>query len=324
MYFLLYGEDTYRSTKRLAHHRERFLGTRDPSGLNAVAFEAKRDGLDPLREAMLTVPFLADRKFVVARGYLGASKDDQEQLVEALPHLPDTTNLIFIEDEAGETLAKSPLFAVLRGAEHTQEFRPVSPAEVGRFFVGELNALGVGLTRDGEQAVVSLLAPDSWQIIQEAEKLAAWCQARGLAEADAKAVREVVTGSKEEPAFAFLDACVAGQPRQAAALMTALFEGGQSEHQILSAVTRQIRTLVAVRDFLDRGLRDEGAIAAALHAHPYPIGKAIRACAKLDAPLLERLYDAALDVEKDLKTSQTDRNAVELLAIQLAGAIGKR
>jgi DNA polymerase-3 subunit delta len=324
MYFLLYGEDTYRSMKRLAQLRERFLGTRDPSGLNAVSFDAKRDGLDPLREAILTVPFLADKKFVVARGYLGASQDDQETLAEALPHLPDTTNLVFIEDEDAAGLAKSPLYPLLCQSEHTQEFKTVSPTEVGRFFVGELAALGVELTRDGEQAAVALLAPDSWQIIQEAEKLAAWCQARGLTKADVKAVQEVVTGSKEEPAFAFLDACVAGQPRQAAALMTALFEAGQSEHQILAAVSRQIRTLVAVRDLLDRGVRDQGAIAAALKMHPYPIGKAVRACAKLDAPLLERLFDAALDVEKDLKTSQTDRAAVELLAIQLAGAIGKR
>jgi DNA polymerase-3 subunit delta len=324
MYFLLYGEDTYRSTQRLAQLRERFLGTRDPSGLNAVAFEAKRDGLDPLLEAVLTVPFLAERKFVVARGYLLAASGDQERLAEALPHLPETTNLIFIEDEPGAGLAKSPLFALLRGAEHTQEFRAVSAAEVGRFFVGELSALGVELTPDGEQAAVAMLAPDSWQIIQEAEKLAAWCQARGLEQADAKAVREVVTGNKEEPAFAFLDACVAGQPRQAAALMAALFEAGQSEHQILAAVSRQIRTLVAVRDFLDRGVHDPGAIAAALHQHPYPIGKAVRACAALDGPLLERLFDAALDVERDLKTSQTDRAGVELLAIRLAGAIGKR
>jgi DNA polymerase-3 subunit delta len=324
MYFLISGDDTYRSHRRLTHLRERFLGTRDPSGLNVMDLESNRDGLPPLLEAILTIPFLADRKFVIARGYLQAPAADQQTTADFLAKLPETTNLIFFEGCAAADLEKSPLYPLLKGEKHTQDFPSVGPGETLKIFTEELENAGIRLTKGACVLAATLLPPDSWQITQEAEKLIAWCGGRGLMEADEAAVREVVVGSKEEPSFAFLDACLAGQVKQAVIAVEGLLAADQNEHQVLAAITRQIRTLVAVRDCLDRGLGDKREIAAALKMHPYPVEKAIRSCSRLDAALLRRIFDATLDTEANLKTGQADRSAVELLAIRLAAATGKR
>ena len=345
MKFLLSGDDTYRSTRRLAHLRERFCGlpadqspaalakadTSEGACLNVIEIEAGRDGVEPLLEAMLTVPFLAEKKLVVARGFLRAESADQEEIAVALPRLADTTSVIFFENAPAKEIAAAPLYPLLRDEKHTQDFPAVAAGEAGRFFAGEMESRGVSLTPAAVHLAAELIAPDSWQIIQEAEKLAAWCLARGLDVADEKAVAEVVTSNKEEPAFAFLDACLSGQPRRAIARLASLFAAGENEHQVLAGITRQIRTLVAVRDFLDRGVSDKQTIARELKLHPFPVEKAMRAClpagqagSSLDAALLRRLFEAALDVERQLKTGENDRAAVELLAVRLAAAAGKR
>lgn len=318
MFFLISGEDTFRSTQRLAHLRERFCGLRDTSGLNVVNLESRQDGVTPLLEAMLTVPFLAEKKLVIARGYLAAGEEDQRQISGALERLPETTHMIFFEEASAADLAKASLYPLLAKQKHSETFAPVAASEVGGLFAEEVKANGIKLTPEAERLAVTALAADSWQIVQEAQKLAAWCAANGQDTADVAAVEAILCGSREEPAFAFIDACMNGQTKRAVVLLADLFAAGQNEFQVLGAVTRQIRTFVAVRDLLDRGVRDKNAVAKELKMHPYPAEKTMRACERFDAQLLRRLYEAALETDMDLKTGRADRSAVELLAVRLA------
>src|SRR5512142_2878911 len=98
MFFLLYGEDTYRSKKRLAAMRERFSATRDATGLNASVLRAKDADVDAVCEALFSSPFLAEKKLVILDGFLRSPAADQERIKDALARKPESTNAIFFED----------------------------------------------------------------------------------------------------------------------------------------------------------------------------------------------------------------------------------
>ena len=318
MLVLLFGEDVYRMNRHLAQLRDDFCRAHDPQGLNVFSFDAGKGGAEDLLEASLTVPFLSGEKFVVARGFLSSAKAVQESLLASLDRVPESTTLVFVERATTRDLSKSPLYNVLSGKPGSREFPAITPRSVASTFAAELRSRGVSLVRGAERHAAAMLPADSWQIVQEADKVAAYVVAHGRTEVTVEDLSEVISGGREESVFSFLDACLEGDPGGAVGQLVSLMDGGMSEYQVIGAVTRQVRTLVAVRDALDRGVVDKAVIAREMKMHPYPVEKAMRAVRNVQSKILRRLFGLCLDTETSLKTSGSGREAVELLAVRLA------
>jgi DNA polymerase-3 subunit delta len=318
MFLLLYGEDGFGVTERLAGMRDEFRRTSDPQGLNMHSFESGTDNAADLLAAVLTVPFLSGGKFIVARGYLSVPKADQTALLDLLGRIPEETVLVFVEMLRGRDLSKSPLFDILSRQAGSREYPAVTSRNVASVFVSALRSRGVSLEFGAEAVAASLLPADSWQIFQEAEKVAAYAAARGTSSLSPEVLNQIISGGRDESILSFLDACLDGNPKSAAGELVTLMDGGMSEHQVIAAVSRQVRTLVAVRDFIDRGMADKSVIARELKLHPYPVEKAMRAVRATPSAILRRLFGLCLDTESALKTGASGREAVELLAVRLA------
>lgn len=305
MYLLVYGDDTYRSRKKLAAMRERFRQTRDASGLNEARLRASDDGFDRVQEALFSSPFLAERKLVVLEGYLGAPKDLQERIAESLGRKPDSTVVIFYEESSASSFAKSPLFAVLKGSEFTEEFPGLSPAQAERFVAVECQDHGVRMDPRAARTLVSLCGSDTWSLHQETAKVAAYAKAKGMPSVTEAVVHEMVDGERDESVFSFLDACTAGKAGQAMVLLERLMDSGTAELQVAAMLGKQVRTMVGARDLMDRGVADKQAVASALGVHPYPAGKAMAAVRRSSLGSLVSLHDGIVETERLLKTGGT-------------------
>ncbi len=314
MRFLVYGEDTFMSGRRLAQLRESF-GNGD-----IVTVNAGKNGLAELSEAVLTVSFFGGNKLVIAKGFLQALKDIQSGVSALLERVPKEITLVFYEDVARADLSKSILFSDLDAQKESREYPAIREQAVGQIFSDEMRRHGITLSPEAARQATAVLPTDSWQIVQEAEKLAAWCKAQGKQRAELSDLTVMTSGDQEERTFAFLDACLDGDLKQATKLMEETLNSGVSEYQLLASIMRQVRTLVAVRDYIDAGVADKMAIASKLKMHPFPVGKAMVPARRMSPSLLKKIFNACLDVEMEMKTSQTGREAIEVLAVKLTAA----
>lgn len=307
MFFLVYGEDTFRSRRKLAALRERFSSTRDASGLNAVVLRAADVDAEQVAEALFASPFLADRKLVILEGFLSAAKDEQEQMMELLGRKPESTVAIFYEDEGAEALAKSPLLPLLASQKFTEEFAALSPMSAERFVAEECAAASVGIRPAASRALVTSVGADAWLLHQEVAKLSAFAAATGAKEITEAMVRDMVPTAREESIFPFLDACTDGRCADAAKMLEDLLEAGVAELQVVSMLTKHYRTLVAVHDLVARGERDKNAVARRLGIHPFPAGKAMNAVRNASAGALKKQYETLVEIERGFKTGTKAR-----------------
>lgn len=320
MQFLIYGADTFRSRKTLAAARDNFIAKRDATGMNVAVFRAAGADPDEVAEAVATSPFLAEKKLVILDGFLRSGKKIQERIGEAARVKPDSTVVIFFEDCAADEITDSPLFSKLRAEKFSVECAAPTPA------VMVAEAKKIGADRDlsfalgALQNLLVLVGTDMWKLSAETEKLCAYAAAKSSAVITAEMVRLLASGDQEASIFAYLDACSARQPQRAAPLLEQLYEDGMAELQIISTLSRHIRSLLAVKDLMAQGIRDKNAVAKAAGIHPFVASKAMSAVrAFSEVELTARLGDL-LELESSIKTSSSgkSRSALTLLSHKVA------
>jgi len=306
MYFLLYGEDSNRSRKKLAAMRERFSAQRDATGLNATVIKAKGADMDLVLQEVYASPFLAEKKLVILNGFLRADAEDQQRLAEVLPKKPESTNVIFYEDAGAKDLAKSPLLPLLQQQKFTEECVAQTGAALEQSLTAEAAADGVTLQPAAAHALVAACGDDSWRIREELAKLSAYARATGAtAVITPNDVRELVTGTTEESVFELVDACTDGRAGAAAVMLERMLEQGTAPLQVVALLAKQYRMLIAAADMVSAGQNDKFMLATQLGVHHFPAGKALAAVRRpgMDAASLRRRYEGLLQAEKGMKTS---------------------
>lgn len=316
MFFLLYGEDTFRSRKKLASMREQFSVKRDATGLNASHLRAREVSLEQIGEALFASPFLAERKLVVMEGFLSAPAAMQEGIVEMLKRKPETTNVIFYEDGGSDDYAKSALLPVLKAQKFTEECVKMGAAGLVGFVMEECAAAGVTIGQQEAAILVSVVGNDSWALHEEVAKLCAYAGAQGKTAVTREMLNTLIPGAREESIFTLVDLCVDGRCSEASSMLERMLDNGTSELQILAMLQKQYRTLIAVVDLVQRGDRDKNSVARRVGIHPYPASKAIASVHKYKLPVLRARYDELLEIERQIKTSAARPNV--LLGVWLA------
>ncbi len=319
MRFLVYGEDTYRSRKKLAALRERFCATRDISGINVATFRANESDVNEAVEAIFASPFLAEKKLVVLEGFLQIDTDAQSKIGDALRRKPESTIVILFETASAEALTKSSLFSDLIAEKFSEQFVPLAPMAAEKFVIEECAEAGATIETKLARLVVSLVGVDSWQLHEEAAKLSAYAIAAEKGIVTESAVRSMVTTVPEEPIFAFLDACAAGRSAEAVKLLEKLLESGVAESQIVTMLTKHYRSAVAASDLLSRGTPNAQLLAKSLGIHSFPASKALAFARKRPAQSLRDGYERLVNMERALKSGgPKPRVSLALFAATLA------
>ncbi|HCC21975.1 TPA: DNA polymerase III subunit delta [Candidatus Uhrbacteria bacterium] len=302
MRFLICGSDIFRSRKKLALIRERFKQTRDPSGLNTDIFRAGDRTSVELAEAILTYPFLGERKMIIADGFLSHNKADQEVILSALQRQPETTVAVFYEPTDLANLSGSPLLPFLINDRFTEEFKSLVGEQVTGFIASECENYGLKIEIRACTELAQATGADSWRLVQEISKLCSFAAARGEQVISTSMIKELVVGTNEESIFDFLDACFDGRSRRAIPLLDRLIQSGVNDLQILAMLQRQLRILIGARDLLNRGISDRQTIAGKLGVHPYPAGKAIASVQQLQLTDLKKASTELVEIERRFKS----------------------
>lgn len=301
MVLFLHGADSYRSKRKLDEIRAKFLRDIDPSGLNLVQIDGTEAGIDAIRAAMSSAPFLAKRRMVVLKdAIVTAGKKDGEALAELLDAVPDDTILVIHERVGAEALADAPAYAKLKAGKFYPEFLPLGPKDLQSWILAEAKLRGVAFSKEALAAYLPLAGTDGWKISGELDAMAATARAVG-GDIEVETVRSLAHLHVEQSIFDFLDAIGSRRPEAAVRMFEALLEQGETEVSILSRIQGHIRGLLVAADMAANGQITKDRLARELGVHPYVAAKLVSQSRYYRLEELKRLFVRLVDFDERLK-----------------------
>jgi len=326
MLIFLYGQDTFRSREKLKQLTDRFLAEVDPGGSGLVRLDGETAGLERINEAVAAPSlFSSKRLIVVERLFSNQSKTVNKDVLAYLQKSKiaddaDKDNIVVFWDEiSGENKKANKLFQFLAKQSFAQEFKPLSGTAVTDRVKQEAKAEGVDIRQQAAAALASLCGNDLWRIKNELARLAAYCKAGNEREErpmiELSHVQSQVRGVFDENIFALTDAISQRNKGLALELLEKELEAGLSDSYLLYMIERQFRILLQVRQGLDQGLSSRQLISQ-LKLHPFVVQKCLLQVRNFSLPVLSRLFQKTVSMDRSIKTGQIDcKTAVSLLIV---------
>ncbi len=264
--FVIYG-DSFLVPRRLAE-LEAELGASDALDANRHSISASQARPAELIGICNALPFMDPMRVIVVEGLLATAEPrggrprgrrresaanspataQWQPLVEAIPAMPDTTVLTFVD---GPLAANNPLLRQLRTVCQAEELTAPTGERLARWIKETAEAKGASINPAANHSLSDLVGSDLWTLNQELEKLSLYATGREITEGD---VQLMVSQVREANIFAAVDAMIDGRPTVALKLLHQLKEDGKEAPYIISMVERQLRLLALARDSMDRGL----------------------------------------------------------------------
>ncbi len=326
-YYVLHGKDELTRSETLATLKAR-LGSPELAVLNTTVFDGARVTLAELKNTCDTIPFLAQRRMVIVQGLLsrlvssatgkergkpsGWQKRYRDGLAEYLPHLPETTRLVFVEP--GQLANNHPILRQAQQDEfgYVRAFEP--PKDLIRWVHRRATDKGGQFSPQAAAALVSAVGDDQRLLDQEIEKLLTYTnQERPVSSQD---VSLLVPYAQEAVIFNAVDALGQRDGAKAARLLHNLLDHGNEPLYLFAMVVRQFRLLIQIKELSDEGLSPPD-IAKKIKLHPYPTRKLYTQARNFRQEQLERVHRQLLKLDVQIKTGRI--NSVVALDLFVAG-----
>lgn len=314
MFYLFHGKDDYSRQETLADLQSK-LGDAGMLELNTARFEGARLTFSELRHACDSVPFLASKRLVIVNDLFAQKPAFQEELLAYLPHLPETTRLVFLESR--RLPANHPLVK-LAGKEKTgfvKDFDPLEGVELAKWIRQQVAAAGSQITPAAAQLLAANVGSDLHALANEIEKLSLY--KAGKTPIDETDVARLSPYVAEANIFELVDALGNRERQKGVLLLQRKINEGSDPFYLFAMFVRQFRLLIQVKELAEAG-RPLPAIVQRLKLHSFVAGKVHQQSQKFSLSQLEQIYSHLLDIDVNVKTGRMEMaTALELLVVGL-------
>ncbi|MCS7057162.1 MAG: DNA polymerase III subunit delta [Thermoflexales bacterium] len=325
MWYLFHGPNTLARDEEIARMKAK-LAEPEVASLNVTLIE-RGTPLRDLIAACDAMPFLADRRLVIATGWLsgldvqktraksGQSADTLQALLAYLPTMPETTRLVFAEDVIlGEDHPLVKLAADKASGGIVKRYAlPSDPVkwiveraklkggdisnQAAQLLAAKINRGGTGDQAETEGRLYLL------KLDRELDKLVSYALGRRIESAD---VELLVQDEDVADIFKFVDAMGARDAEAAYRAVRGLLARGESPLVVLAHIARQTRLLIQAKENAD--LNSEQ-LARMIGVHPFVAKKALQQANRFSLSELEQAHAALLEADLAIKTGRMDELA---------------
>ncbi len=343
MIIFIYGEDDFRSKRKIKELKDKFIKDVDAFGnsfdfLNGVDLDMKKINektaapslLSPKRMIVIENIFSNKNKDFLVDALEYFKKKDEgggdniiifcENNIKAKKNTPigskDSKNIVKVDASGREKALlkkEKELFDFLVGQKFVQEFRALNNFELTTWIKNEIEICGGKISQRAIGTLSFLIGGDLWQIDREINKLinykkgkiAKLTEGGKPAHIDTEDVEELVKGSFDENIFALTDAISAKNKREALRLLEEQYEAGLSDSHLINMIIRQIKILMKIRSALDLGATSRK-MTTDLHLHPFIIQKGINQARNFTLNNLKSILDKLIKIDYQMKTGKAE------------------
>ncbi len=307
--YLLYGSEDYLKKQYKQKLKVALLGNGDE--MNYSYFEGKDIDVDKVIGFANTMPFFAERRVVIIENS-GLFKSASE-LGEYLPTMPDTTVIVFVENEIDK---RNKLYKAVNQLGAVAEMNGMDERSLKVWIASRLKNDGKKITEQTVDYFLNKTGTDMETINSELEKLISYALDHEVITYED--VDEVVTTQVTNQIFAMIDAIGSKRQKQALALYYDLLALKEKPMTILFLITRHFNNLLQVNELYKDGY-DKGSIAKKIGVPPFAVGKYIAQGRNFSSDILMEALKSSIDIEEQVKTGRlNEKIGVELLIVQFS------
>lgn len=303
--YLIYGEEAFLKKSYKNQMREAIAGD---DTMNSHSFEGKGMDLKEIISLAETMPFFGEKRLIVIEDSGLFKSGGGEALVEYLPHMPDTTCIVFVESEVDK---RNRLYKKVKdlgyAAEMTRQNASQLAAWAGRILAKE----GKKITGRTMELFLSKTGDDMENIQMELEKLISYTMGREVV--TDQDVEEICTVRVTNKIFDMVAAIVNRKTKAAMDLYEDLLTLKEPPMRILFLIARQFNQILQVKELMGQGM-DRNSIASKLKMQPFVVGKVMPQARNFSREQILSYVNLCVDAEESVKTGRlNERLAVELL-----------
>ena len=308
--YMICGPQDYLRSQNAGKLRKAILGSGD--AMNSSVFTGNDFTIPEVIDLAETMPFFADRRVIVLENtwLFGKKSSETEALADYLEKLPETTYLIFVEEDPAGT---TRLMKQIRKLGFVLECSTPEETDLKKWVVVQLRTRGQQISGRGLDALISSAGDDMLNIQNELNKLSDYCYGRELITDED--VRAVCSVRVKDRIFDMISAIANHDTDQALRIYADLTLLKTPPQVILSLMTRQFNQLLQAGELLQS--HSESETASMLKINPYVLSKRIRPTLRgySRASLVQALQDC-VQVNMDYRSGKIDpKVAVEKLIV---------
>lgn len=235
----------------------------------------------------------------------------EKELAEHVAHMPETTVLVALVDEALESA--NPL--VKAAEKHGKVIQSTQPkgAALESWISKRAKSIDVKITPEATALLANFIGNQLRLLANELDKLATYVGKGGTI--NVEDVRQLSAQVQEARIFDLTDALAQRNRKQALNILHDLLADGEPPLKLISTITSQVRSLLFVKELAEKGQRSAQIVAATGMA-PFVAEKALRQVGKFSSSQLEGAYRQLLATDAALKRSRlTPDMALDLLVV---------
>ena len=306
-FYLLFGEEEFLKQSYKKRLRQAVAGD---DTMNYNYFEGKGLDVQELISLANTMPFFSDRRLILVEDS-GCFKAASDELMEALPDIPDTTCMVFVESAVDK---RNRLYKKVKELGSAVELKRQSASQLAVWAGRILAQNGRKITSSDMNLFLERTGDDMETIRTELEKLISYTMGQEIvAREDIEAVTTVQVTNK---IFDMVAAIVAGKTKIAMDRYEDLLTLKEPPMRILFLIARQFNQILLVKEMMASG-NDKSAIASKLKIPPFAAAKLLPQASNFTEVQMHGCVEACVETEEAVKTGRLgDRLAVELLIMR--------
>ena len=303
--YLICGEEAFLKKSYKNRMKDAMVGD---DTMNFHYFEGKGLDLKEIISLADTMPFFGDRRLILIEDSGLFKSSGADALVEYLPQMPDTTCMLFVENEVDK---RNRLYKKVKDLGYVAEMERQDARQLGAWAGGILAKEGKKITGRTMELFLSKTGDDMENIRMELEKLISYTLGRDvITEEDVEAICTTQVSNK---IFDMITAIANRQTRKAMDLYEDLLTLKEPPMRILFLIARQFNQILQVKELMGQGM-DKSTIASRMKLQPFVAGKIMLQAKTFSREQILSYVNLCVDAEESVKTGRlTDRLAVELL-----------
>lgn len=308
MIIFLYGEDEFRSNRKLAEIKNRFLEkNKEGATLSVFDFSEKDFDLDEIILDSSSGGLFSAKRLVIVKNLLAKKDLAGESLLEFLKRKSkgEFESAILVFWEGDDFDKKNPLVKFLLKAGKCQRFEMLGGAKLKNWITGTIREMGSGKISISAGAVekLSLFIGNNLDLLsREIEKLINYKKSGEITSED---VELLVKSKIDTDIFRTVDALSRGDKKTAVKLLHDHLSAGDDPFYLLSMYFFQFRNLLKVKPFAEKNCSQQE-IASKLKIHPYVAKKSADQAGKFSLEELKNLYKKLCEIDVQSKTGKVD------------------
>ena len=313
--YCLYGEEAFLKKSYKNQLIEAILGD---DRMNFQGFYGKEADVNEIVGLADTMPFFSEKRLILIENS-GLFKKDAEPIPSYLPGMPDSTVLLFVEEQVDK---RNKLYKKVKELGYVTELGRQPEGELKKWIVHSLKQEKRQISQAAMELFLSSVGDDMEHIRTELDKLVSYTEGRdGILPEDVEAVCSVqITGR----IFEMIADVAQGRQKAAMDKYYDLIALREPPMRILFLIARQFNQLLVVKELAAAGKgRDEIAKKAGLQ--PFVAGRAMSQGKSFHMAELRSCLEKCAEAEEAVKTGRlSDSLAVELLITEFSGRKQKR